>query len=202
MELLERRFAGQQVIAIIRGQSEASTIELAEHAWAAGIEIVEVTVETPAGVASVGTLAAIADAGGFALGAGTVLSQADATNAISAGAAFLVSPGFSNEVATIAESKGTPYLPGVGTATEITNAMSRGYSWLKAFPVAALGPAWISAMLGPFPDAKFIGTGGVNIGNSESFFNAGCVGVGISIRTQGDIDLLARRSNRSERRSL
>ncbi|WP_245665087.1 FCD domain-containing protein [Actinoplanes subtropicus] len=68
---------------------------------------------------------------------------------------------------------GMPHLPGVGTATEVQRAWLAGCRWMKAFPAAALGPGWISAVLGPFPGARFVATGGITVAGAPAFLAAG-----------------------------
>jgi 2-dehydro-3-deoxyphosphogluconate aldolase/(4S)-4-hydroxy-2-oxoglutarate aldolase len=68
---------------------------------------------------------------------------------------------------------GLPHLPGVGTATEVQQAYRAGCRWLKAFPAAALGPAWLSALHGPFPDVRFVATGGLTVADAPTFLAAG-----------------------------
>jgi 2-keto-3-deoxy-6-phosphogluconate aldolase len=68
---------------------------------------------------------------------------------------------------------GLPHLPGVGTASEVQQAYAAGCRWVKAFPAKALGAAWISAMRGPFPEVRFVATGGLRVGDAQPFLAAG-----------------------------
>jgi len=80
-----------------------------------------------------------------------------------------------------------PHLPGVGTATEVQRAWLAGCRWLKAFPAAALGPKWISGLLGPFPDARFVATGGLTVAGAPAFLSAGArvVALGAALADPG-----------------
>ena len=99
-------------------------------------------------------------------GAGTVLNAQQARHAISAGALFLVSPGFSQEVLDTARECKVPYFPGVATATEIQLAVNQGLSLMKFFPSEQLGGlATISALASAFVDIEFMPSGGVNENN-------------------------------------
>ena len=100
------------------------------------------------------------------VGAGTVLNAQQALDAISAGALFLVSPGFSQEVLDTARGREISYFPGVATATEIQLAINQGLGLVKFFPSEQLGGlATISALSSAFVDLEFMPSGGVNESN-------------------------------------
>ncbi|MFJ1745098.1 bifunctional 4-hydroxy-2-oxoglutarate aldolase/2-dehydro-3-deoxy-phosphogluconate aldolase [Streptomyces sp. NPDC088116] len=87
--------------------------------------------------------------------------------------------GFSREVAEASLAAGLPHLPGVATASEIQQAEALGFGWLKAFPAADLGPGLIASMHGPFPQARFVATGGMNLANTMEFLGAGAAAVSL-----------------------
>lgn len=104
------------------------------------------------------------------VGAGTVINKAQAYAAIEAGAKFIVSPGFSDEVHDVCLEKNVPYLPGVVTPTEVMHAISRGLTHLKFFPAAVFGGLGaIKALAAAFPQIKFMPTGGVDNSNLKEF---------------------------------
>jgi len=96
-----------------------------------------------------------------------------------AGARFTVAPGFNPVIAQASVDAGMPHLPGVATPTEVEQALAQGYTWLKAFPASILTPAWIKAMAGPFPEANFVCTGGIDSRNARAFLDAGARGVAV-----------------------
>lgn len=101
----------------------------------------------------------------FCVGAGTIITLKDAQNASSAGADFLISPGFTQKVAKYSKSQNIPYIPGVSTSTEIQNALSYGINVLKWFPAKTLGgPESLSLINGPFQyhQIQFIPSGGID----------------------------------------
>ena len=100
------------------------------------------------------------------IGAGTVINAEQAKAAIAAGAGFVVSPGLSAEVAKVCKEAGVPYYPGCATPTEIMQALELGITTVKFFPANIYGglPA-IKALAGPFPQVKFLPTGGVDLSN-------------------------------------
>ncbi len=104
------------------------------------------------------------------IGAGTVINRAQCLEAISCGAKFIVSPGFSQSVCDACKENDIPYLPGVATPTEIMMALDNGLTTLKFFPAGVFG--WLKAVkaLGAaFPSCKFMPTGGVDNSNLAEF---------------------------------
>jgi len=191
-----RAFQSVPIIAILRGHSPEATVELCETAWAAGIEYVEVPIQDRAGVDSL--RAALATAGGRPVGAGTVIREDQVELAAGLGAAFAVAPNWDLPIARACHNAGLPLLPGVATATEIAAAMSAGFVWLKGFPAAQLTPAWFRAQHGPFPDAQFVATGGIDVGNADTFLDAGAkvVAVGGALSDPAHVGELASLMNR------
>ncbi len=170
-------FVRRRAMAILRGLPEAETRTLALSAWSAGLALVEVPLQGPQSADALACVVAEAAAGGHIAGAGTIVSVALAEQAAELGARFTVAPGFDPEVAARSMALGMPHLPGVATATEVQVALSHGYTWLKAFPAGALGPSWVAGMLGPFPGASFVATGGIDGRNAEEFLAAGAAAV-------------------------
>ena len=104
------------------------------------------------------------------IGAGTVINGVQAKKAIKAGAKFIVSPGLSEEVAKICKKNNIPYYPGVITPTEIMKALSLGLNILKFFPSNVFGGLKaMKALSAPFPQVKFIPTGGVDSTNIDEY---------------------------------
>ena len=106
----------------------------------------------------------------MAIGAGTVINAAQCEAALAAGAQFIVSPGLSAAVAEICRERGVPYYPGCVTPTEIMQALDLGITTVKFFPANIYGGlAALKALSAPFPQVKFIPTGGVDRGNMDEF---------------------------------
>lgn len=170
---LDDVFGRSPVMAILRGFGPDRTIELAETAWNLGVQLVEVPIQSELDVES---LEATVEAGrrrGMPVGAGTVIDDATIRTAARAGAAFTVSPGFGADVVRASVDAGMPSVPGVATGSEIQAAVGLGLRWLKAFPAARLTPAWFKDMAGPFPQVKFVATGGIDASNAGDFLAAG-----------------------------
>jgi 2-dehydro-3-deoxyphosphogluconate aldolase/(4S)-4-hydroxy-2-oxoglutarate aldolase len=106
----------------------------------------------------------------MSIGAGTVINAEQCETALAAGAQFIVSPGLSVSVANICRERNIPYYPGCVTPTEIMQALELGITTVKFFPAGIYGGLRaIKALSGPFPQVKFIPTGGVDRSNIDEF---------------------------------
>lgn len=104
------------------------------------------------------------------IGAGTVINAEQCERALAAGAKFIVSPGLSQSVAAVCKKSGAPYYPGCVTPTEIMQALELGITTVKFFPANVYGGLKaMKALAAPFPQIKFIPTGGVNNDNLDEF---------------------------------
>lgn len=123
------------------------------------------------------------------IGAGTVINLTQAKKAVEAGAKFIVSPGLSVEVAKFAKEKEIAYYPGCVTPTEIMQALDLGIEIVKFFPANVYGGLKaLKALAAPFPQIKFIPTGGVDLSNLEEFLSFEKVyAIGGSFMMKGDI---------------
>lgn len=133
-----------------------------------GILCAEVTLRTPAALDAISAIARhVPD---FIVGAGTVLHPRDAEQAIDAGAAFLVSPGLSDALAATVREPSAALIPGVATATEVMKARALGFTHLKLFPAEPLGGVHaVTALNGPFPDARFVPSGGIGMRDAPRY---------------------------------
>ena len=123
------------------------------------------------------------------VGAGTVINEEQASRAVNAGAKFIVSPGFSEKVALYVRKQGIPYYPGCVTPTEIMKALDLGITTVKFFPANVYGGLKaLKALSGPFPQVKFIPTGGVDLTNLKEFLEFDKIfAVGGSFMMKGDV---------------
>ncbi|EXG82641.1 bifunctional 4-hydroxy-2-oxoglutarate aldolase/2-dehydro-3-deoxy-phosphogluconate aldolase [Cryptosporangium arvum] len=132
-----------------------------------GVPCAEITLRTPAAVEAVAT---VAELDGFLVGAGTVLTPEQFDRVVDAGARFVVSPGFSAVLSNRASRRGVPAIPGVATASELMSARAAGHTVVKLFPAAQLGgAALVPALHGPFPDVRFVPSGGISISNAAEY---------------------------------
>lgn len=186
-------FAAVPLMAILRGMGTERSLAVATTAWDLGIDVVELPIQTPEDIEALKTVAAAARERGKTVGAGTIVSVEHVRIALDAGAAFTVSPGFDLDVVRASSEAGMPAMPGVATPTEVQLALKSGLTWLKAFPASILGAPWIRAMHGPFPQAKFVTTGGMDAANAGEFLRAGArvVAVGSALEDPTQLPKLA-----------
>ena len=137
----------------------------------------EVTLRTPAALE---VIAEMAKVDGGVVGAGTLLTAKDVTDAVAAGAKFGVSPGATDMLLQACEAADLPLLPGAATSTEVMRLLERGYSVQKFFPAEANGGApALKAIGAPLPQVRFCPTGGVTPANAPTYLELGntlCVG--------------------------
>ena len=160
------------VVPVIVIEREDQAVPLARALVAGGLPVLEVTFRT---AAAAGAIAAIRrDVPEAVVGAGTLLTVEQVRAAKAAGAAFGVAPGFDPAIVDEAKSQLLPFCPGVATASEVSQALTAGYSTLKFFPAeAAGGVKMIKNLLGAFRSAgvRFMPTGGVSAGNLADYLS-------------------------------
>ncbi|KQQ05529.1 MULTISPECIES: bifunctional 4-hydroxy-2-oxoglutarate aldolase/2-dehydro-3-deoxy-phosphogluconate aldolase [unclassified Rathayibacter] len=186
-------FADSPIMAILRGTGTDRAVRLAETAWNLGIDSVEVTIQSAEDEEALREVVRRASAQGKSVGAGTVLTREQVRIASDAGASFVVAPGFDPSIVDEAEALGMPVLPGVATPGEVQLAYARGLRWMKAFPAEWLGVGWFGHIRGPFPDVRFVATGGLGAGNVSAFLDAGVrvAAVGSALEDPAQLALLA-----------
>ncbi len=155
------RLAGIRVVPVVVIDDPTRADDLADALVAGGLPCAEITFRTPGGEAA---LRAIASRQDILVGAGTVLTSEQVDRAVDAGARFVVSPGFGIDVVTRAQELGVAVLPGVATATELQAAVRAGLNAVKFFPAAQSGGlGMLSALSAPFPDVRFMPSGGIRL---------------------------------------
>ena len=178
------------IVPVIRAESSAIALKVAEALVAGGITTLEITMTVP------DALTAIRDVstrfgGDVLVGAGTVTSRALAEGSLDAGAEFLVTPCVVSDVLNVARERQVAVLPGAMTPTEVFTAWSAGGDIIKIFPASNVGGAsYLKALKGPFPQIPLCPTGGVNLQTIGEFITAGAeaVGVGGELVSKAAID--------------
>lgn len=133
----------------------------------AAFPVIEITQRHPEAISLLERMCAEPD---LLVGAGTVIDVAQAQACVNAGARFLVSPGFSTDIARFGKDQNIVIIPGVATASEVMGAVESGSTTVKFFPAGQLGgPAGLRAMSAVFPKVSFIPTGGVTIDNLADY---------------------------------
>ncbi|MCX8012785.1 MAG: bifunctional 4-hydroxy-2-oxoglutarate aldolase/2-dehydro-3-deoxy-phosphogluconate aldolase, partial [Rectinema sp.] len=167
-------FYESAIIPVIKIESPEKTDGLAGALRAGGLHIAEVTFRTKAAPAVIERFAR--HHGDIVVGAGTVTSKADVDAALSAGASFIVSPGFNPVICEYCLEKGVPIFPGVNTPSLIEQAMGMGLSILKFFPAEVSGGTKaLKAFESVYPQVSFIPTGGIQEANINEYL--GCKNV-------------------------
>jgi 2-dehydro-3-deoxyphosphogluconate aldolase/(4S)-4-hydroxy-2-oxoglutarate aldolase len=165
----------ERVSAIIRTNDEALARQAMQAAIDGGFRLVEFTLTTPGALA---LIREFAKRQGLTVGAGTVMTQAQAREAVGCGARFLVSPVVDAEVIAAANALDVPIIPGAATPTEMETARRHGADLIKVFPAPAGGVEFIQAIRGPLPHLRLFPTAGVTPENFIEYLDAGCFGVG------------------------
>lgn len=170
MDKLLERFQDLGVIPVIALNHAKDAKALADALCEGNLPCAEVTFRTKAAEEAIGIMAKSHPE--MLIGAGTVLTKKQVDSAINAGARFIVSPGFDSEIVDYCISKNILVLPGCITPSEVAKAVKRGLKVVKFFPAEAFGGiATIKALAGPYSDMKFMPTGGIDVGNLQTYLS-------------------------------
>ena len=158
------------VVPVVAIENATDAPHLGRALVAGGLPCAEITFRTAAAPEAIRLMAA--ECPDVLVGAGTVLTVAQAETAVAYGAKFIVTPGFDDAVVDWCIANQVPVTPGVMTPTEINLALNKGLSVLKFFPAeAAGGVKTLKAVGGPYGDVKFIPTGGISPNNLRDYLS-------------------------------
>jgi 2-dehydro-3-deoxyphosphogluconate aldolase/(4S)-4-hydroxy-2-oxoglutarate aldolase len=166
------------IIAVVRGKSAEQIPALTEALLAGGVIAIEITMTTPNAVAAIREVSQKFGARAL-IGVGTVLDARTCTEAIAAGAEFVVSPIVRPEIVMAAQAAHKPVMLGAYTPTEAQTAYEAGADFIKIFPADGLGVNYIKALHAPLPHLRIVPTGGVHLHNVAEFLKAGCCALGV-----------------------
>ena len=156
------------IVPVVALEDAADALPLGAALKKGGVSAIEVTFRTAAAADAIRLLTR--EMPELLVGAGTVLTKAQADAAIEAGAKFIVSPGFQPELVSYVLSKGVPMCPGTATPGEMEQAMALGLSAVKFFPAEQNGGApMLKALSAPYRDLLFMPTGGVKLENLRNY---------------------------------
>ena len=156
------------IVPVVALEDAADALPLGAALKKGGVSAIEVTFRTAAAADAIRLLSR--EMPGLLVGAGTVITKAQADAAIEAGAKFIVSPGFQPELVSYVLSKGVPMCPGTATPGEMEQAMALGLSAVKFFPAEQNGGApMLKALSAPYRDLLFMPTGGVKLENLRNY---------------------------------
>lgn len=165
-------FKKKPILGILRGATLAQIAPLVEAVIAAGLETLEITMNTPGAPDLIKKAKQVAG-GRLILGAGTVLTLADLKAALKSGATFVVTPVFVQDVIKVCVSKKIPVFPGALTPTEIYQAWNAGATMIKVFPAKFFGPEYFKEIKGPLNDIQLMACSGVTPENMPEYFASG-----------------------------
>lgn len=175
IEQIIEQVAAEKATAILRTDEQDKAAAAMEAAIRGGFRIIEFTLTVPGVFELIEDFAARGD---VTVGAGTVLTEAEARKAVDCGAKFLVSPVVDESVIRAATEMDVASFPGTFTATEMLQAHRFGATFCKLFPAPANGPAYVKAILGPLPFLRIVPTNGADQYNAGDWLRAGAFAVG------------------------
>ncbi|MFZ0455126.1 MAG: bifunctional 4-hydroxy-2-oxoglutarate aldolase/2-dehydro-3-deoxy-phosphogluconate aldolase [Ignavibacteriaceae bacterium] len=167
-----------KAVAVIRMHDSAKLIKVAEAIYKGGVQSVEITMTVP-GALKIIEEASKAFGDYINIGVGSVLNKQTASDAINAGAKYVVSPVFKPEILREAKKHNIPVIPGAFSPTEILTAFEDGADVVKVFPADIVGMAFFKGVLAPMPHLKLMPTGGVSLTNAGDWIKAGACAVGV-----------------------
>jgi 2-dehydro-3-deoxyphosphogluconate aldolase/(4S)-4-hydroxy-2-oxoglutarate aldolase len=174
-----RRIGEIGIVPVVRAATVDEATRAVQAICAGGISIVEITMTVPNAVSVIREVAKQYGSS-VLIGAGTVTTAEQAESCLRAGAEFLVSPGLSAPVLSVARASARLAIPGALTPTELMNAHDHGARLVKIFPCGNVGgPKYLRSLKAPFPKAELIPTGGVNATNAAEFIAAGAFALGV-----------------------
>ncbi len=162
------------VVPLVQSNDPGEAVAISQALLDGGLKVLEVVLRTDAAYECLDAVAnAFPDA---AVGAGTVLSAAQAEKAVDCGATFIVSPGLDSGVVSVAKNNNMAIFPGIATASELQRAWNRDLRTVKFFPAGlAGGPKMIKALSSAFRDMSFMPTGGVNASTLSEYLDVPAV---------------------------
>jgi 2-dehydro-3-deoxyphosphogluconate aldolase / (4S)-4-hydroxy-2-oxoglutarate aldolase len=164
-----------RLVAVVRSKTAEDALALARAAGDGGIKFVEITFSVPGALDVIKTLAAQKT---LHVGAGTVLAPQQAERAIGVGAEFVVSPSLELNLIGICHTANVACFPGAATPSEIIAAQRAHADLVKIFPADLVGGTnFIRQMQGPFPDVRFMVSGGVSLKNVAEYVQVGVTGI-------------------------
>lgn len=189
MSDIAARLAAARVVPVIRTSSEATARQAVALLGDCGFDVFEITLTTPGALEMIRDLAADP---ALCIGVGTVLTPAQGTQAIAAGASFVVSPAYIEGLAGVCTEAGAPMALGAATPTEALRAHEAGADFVKVFPAAQLGgPGFVKALKSVFPAMQIMPTGGINPPDILPYLKAGAAAVGMGGNLVNEAALLA-----------
>ncbi|MDP8299101.1 MAG: bifunctional 4-hydroxy-2-oxoglutarate aldolase/2-dehydro-3-deoxy-phosphogluconate aldolase [Candidatus Tantalella remota] len=167
-----KTFKKTPLMGIVRGVSIKDIEPLLETVISAGLETIEITMNTPSAADIIKRVCELS-AGRIEVGAGTVLGMGSLEEAVGAGAGFIVSPVTEEDVLVHCVKNKIPVFPGALTPQEVFNAWDMGASMVKIFPSSLFGPKYFKELKAPLDKVELMAVGGVRPENISEYFSCG-----------------------------
>ena len=175
VESLIEKLKTHQLMVAVRTETAEDAYNAAAACIEGGIRFIEITFSVPEADEVIKRLSKDKRA---VVGAGTVLSVADVKKALKAGASYIVSPNFDEEVVQLTKKEGAMSIPGACTPTEIYRAYKAGGDIIKLFPFVEIGGlGFLKAIRGPLPFVNYMLCGGANLENVSKYLDAEAAGI-------------------------
>lgn len=173
------KLKSEKVIAVIRSDNADSVYKTVEACVNGGIRAIEITYTIPNAGHIIEQLSGIYANQDILIGAGTVCDSATASNAILAGAKFIVSPTVDAGMVELCNRYRVVCAAGAFTPNEVKNALQLGADYIKIFPASLCTPAYLGVLHGPFPQAEFMVTGNMTFETLTSWLDGGASIIGV-----------------------
>lgn len=175
IESFIENFKTHQLMVAVRTETTEDAYNAAVACMEGGIRFIEITFSVPGADEVIRSLSKDKR---VTVGAGTVLSTEDVRKALNAGASYIVSPNFDEEVVKFTKKEGAMSIPGACTPTEIYRAHKGGGDIIKLFPFVEIGGlGFLKAIRGPMPFVRYMLCGGANLENVPNYLAAGAAGI-------------------------
>lgn len=174
----------EKIIAIVRGVAPEQILATAQALYEGGVRLLEITFDQSSTTGERDTAKGIrllceAFGDSLGIGAGTVMTPAQAQIAIQAGAGYIISPNTDAAVIRATKEQGAVSIPGALTPSEIVAAWQAGADFVKVFPAGTFGIDYIRAIRSPISHIPLLAVGGIDENNLNDYLDAGVCGVGI-----------------------
>lgn len=166
------------IVAVVRTPTFDLVRPVCEALANGGVVALEITLTVPEAMRALREVSAHFGSR-LLLGAGTVLNAQQCTEAVQAGAQYVISPVAKHEIIEAAHALGKPVILGAYTPTEAQLAHEAGADFIKIFPADKLGPGYIKNIRAPLPHLRIVPTGGVDLQTAPEFLKAGCAALGV-----------------------
>lgn len=171
-----QRIDDRGLVAVLVIDRVEDAVPVAEALLAGGVDVLELTLRTPAAMAALRTVKA--EVPGMLAGVGTILTPQQIHEVKDAGADFGVAPGVNRRVLQAAAEIGLPFAPGIMTPSDIEAAIEFGCEVLKFFPASSSGGlAHLKNIAAPYQHLglKYIPLGGIHVDNMGDYLSSNLI---------------------------